>query len=93
MRRLLFLKRAKKANMAQLACNVTKWLVTGEDDIEGHHSVNATAMVVNNFPLFLERPVRMTKTTGSVEAEQMYDKIQLSGLNDRGLGMYTLSAR
>lgn len=73
--------------------NVTKWVITGEDDEEGHHFVNATRMVLNRFPLFLEGPVRMMKTIDLAKCHSVYESIKSSELYDKKLRMYTLSAR
>lgn len=73
--------------------NVTKWTLTGEQDIEGHPYVNATEMIVNKFPLFLEGAVRFMKTLDQASAKWIYDNVKGSSLYDTDLGMFTLSSR
>jgi len=73
--------------------NVTKWVLNGGKDSDGQYLVNATEMAVNKFPLFLEGPVRSMKTYNQHDAKQIYDRVKESGLYDKELGMYTLSAR
>ena len=72
--------------------NVTKWVVTGETNKDGHPFVNATELVVGKFPLFLEGVVRMMKTLDTEEATSIYNAVKKSGLRDEKLGMYTLSS-
>ncbi len=71
---------------------VTKWIETSKYDAEGHPFVNATAMSVGKFPLFLEGVVRMLKTVDSEKAALIYHAVKGSGLRDDILGMYTLSS-
>lgn len=71
---------------------VTKWTETSESDDEGHPFVNATELTVGKFPLFLEGVVRMLKTVDTDKATSMYHAVKNSGLRDKKLGMYTLSA-
>jgi hypothetical protein len=73
--------------------NVTKWILTGKKNEEGHGFVNAIEMIVNKFPLFLEGPVRMMKTIQLSETKLLFDRVKTSSLHDDRLGMYTLSSR
>lgn len=73
--------------------NITNWTLTGETNKDGYELVNATAMSVGTFPLFLEGPVRMMKTsTTSEEARIIYRNVLASGLRDDKLKMYSISA-
>ena len=55
--------------------------------------VNAKALAVGNFPLFLEGPTRYLKTVTEKSAiATMYDKVKASGLRDKELNMYYVSA-
>ena len=73
--------------------NVTRWILTGEKDTQGHSYVNATEMAVNKFPLFLEGAVRSMKTVDLASAKKIFDSVKVSGLYDTDLGMFTLSSR
>lgn len=73
---------------------VTKWkLNDGRNDV-GLPLVNALAMQVRRFPLFLEGPVRYMKTIQDDpdKMRDMYQRVIGSGLRDTKLGMYFLSA-
>jgi hypothetical protein len=73
--------------------NVTKWQRTGKLNYQGHPLVAAQEMIVNLFPLFLEGPTRMMKTTSSkTEALAIYQRVRSSTLRDEKLQMYTISA-
>lgn len=74
--------------------DVTKWTLNKGHNPVGLPTVNADAMRVGTFPLFLEGPTRYMKTiTDDKEAmKDMYNKVLNSGLRDQILGMYTLSA-
>uniref|UniRef100_A0A7S2MSQ6 Uncharacterized protein n=2 Tax=Helicotheca tamesis TaxID=374047 RepID=A0A7S2MSQ6_9STRA len=73
--------------------NVTKWVKNGGKNEKGLPLVNAKAMRVGTFPLFLEGPVRYLKTVEDKEVKaDMYDKVMASGLRDTKLNMYFLSA-
>ena len=54
--------------------------------------VNASAMEVRIFPMFLEGPTRMMKLLDRKQAWALYQKVRASPLRDEGLGMYTISA-
>lgn len=74
--------------------DVTEWEETGKVNDLGLPLVNAKAMKVGTFPMFLEGPVRYMKTIQDDKAkmEDMYERVYGSGLRDRGLKMYYLSA-
>ena len=72
--------------------NITKWKETGELNSNGHPLANATRLVLNRFPLFLEGPTSTMNTATPDEAKEIYSKVRESPLRDNGLGMYTLSA-
>ena len=72
--------------------NVTKWMETGERNKDGHPLVIPRQMQVGRFPLFLEGPTRYLKTVDGGEAREMYHNVRKSGLRDKELGMYTISA-
>mmetsp|Transcript_27472 Transcript_27472/g.40580 ORF Transcript_27472/g.40580 Transcript_27472/m.40580 type:complete len:1216 (-) Transcript_27472:160-3807(-) len=76
------------------AYEVTKWKKNGETNDLGHELVNALAMRVSRFPLFLEGPVRHMKTIqdDKEEMKDVYEKVLNSGLRDKELNMYFLSA-
>ena len=76
------------------AYEVTDWkLNKGKNDV-GLPLVNALAMKVKNFPLFLEGPVRYMKTIqdDKERMQDMYERVLESGLRDTKLNMYFLSA-
>ena len=76
------------------AFEVTDWEENGNRNAMGHPLVNAKAMAVKVFPLFLEGAVRYMKTIqdDSDKMADLYDKILDSGLRDKVLNMYFLSA-
>lgn len=76
------------------AYDVTDWKENGKRNAKGLPLVNALAMKVKVFPLFLEGPVRYMKTIQD-DKEKMadiYDRVLASGLRDTELNMYFLSA-
>jgi len=77
--------------------DVTDYEETGNKDANGHAYVNAKAFKVGVFPLFLEGPVRMMKTIPADGVEgggqmAVYNKVKASGLYDKGLNAFTVSA-
>ena len=74
--------------------NVTDWKENGGSGSEGRPTVDPLAMSVGSFPLFLEGPVRYSKTIeGDLkEMSDMYDKVLNSGLRDSELSAYYISA-
>lgn len=73
--------------------DVTQWELTGEKTDVGHPLVNALALKVGRFPLFLEGPTRYLKTIDDKSAvSDMYTKVKTSGLRDEELKMYFVSA-
>jgi len=74
--------------------DVTDWEVTGKQNSVGLPLVNAKAMKVGVFPMFLEGPVRYMKTIQDDEKKMtdMYERVLTSGLRDEKLKMYYLSA-
>ncbi|KAK1737494.1 hypothetical protein QTG54_011780 [Skeletonema marinoi] len=74
--------------------NITKWKRTHEKNDKGLPLVNAEAMAVGVFPLFLEAPTRYMKLIVDDQDKMvdMYDKVLNSGLRDDQLKMYFLSA-
>ena len=79
---------------AFFAYNVTKWQLNEGRSPDGLPTVNALAMEVKKFPLFLEGPVRYMKTIQDDQdkMKDMYDRVLKSGLRDTKLKMYFLSA-
>mmetsp|Transcript_52127 Transcript_52127/g.156464 ORF Transcript_52127/g.156464 Transcript_52127/m.156464 type:complete len:1307 (-) Transcript_52127:86-4006(-) len=71
--------------------NVTKWTLTGKKNKDGHPLVTPNEMKVGKFPLFLEGPVRMMKTSRREEVIGIYERVRKSGLRDEDLQMYTIS--
>ena len=73
---------------------ITDWKVNGGKNDVGLPLVNALAMTVGTFPLFLEGPVRYMKTIQDDEKamKDMYSRVLTSGLRDEKLNMYFLSA-
>ncbi|CAB9514186.1 expressed unknown protein [Seminavis robusta] len=71
--------------------NVTKWKKNGELNSDLHPFANASAMVMNRFPLFLEGPTRMMQTSSPADARKVYSRVRASHLRDKNLGMYKLS--
>lgn len=74
--------------------DVTEWEMTGNTNAIGLPLVNAKAMKVGIFPMFLEGPVRYMKTIQDDQEKMidMYERVLTSGLRDTGLKMYYLSA-
>eukprot|EP00980_Cylindrotheca_fusiformis_P015436 scaffold4343_cov144-Cylindrotheca_fusiformis.AAC.14 len=74
--------------------DVTDWELNGNSNDKGLPLVNAKAMKVGIFPLFLEGPVRYMKTIQEDNdlMIETYKKVLDSGLRDQGLSMYYLSA-
>jgi len=76
--------------------NATSWEPTGEMDGTGMPYVDVTGISVGTFPLFLEGPVRMMKTLpqkdGETENLEVYENVKSSGLYDKELNSYTVSA-
>jgi hypothetical protein len=74
--------------------DVTDWELNENKNDVGLPCVNAKAMKVGKFPLFLEGPVRYMKTieNSKKKMKDMYEKVLNSGLRDDGLKMYYLSA-
>jgi len=73
--------------------DVTEWKVNGNQNSVGLPLVDAKAMRVGVFPLFLEGAVRMMKTiTNEPEKlKEVYDNVYNSELRDTKLNMYFLS--
>lgn len=74
------------------AYDVTQWNRTGHYNRDRHPFVNALAMSVVKFPIFLEGPTRMMKTVDASTAHDIYQNVKASKLRDEALSMYTLSA-
>ncbi|GKY94058.1 hypothetical protein MPSEU_000372400 [Mayamaea pseudoterrestris] len=76
------------------AYDVTDWELNNERNAKGQPCVNAKAMKLKKFPLFLEGPVRYMKTIqdNPKQMKDMYERILTSGLRDEKLKMYYLSA-
>jgi hypothetical protein len=74
------------------AYNVVKWTETGLESSKGLPLVQAEAMEVRIFPMFLEGPARMMKLLDTQSSADLYRKVRASPLRDEGLGMYTISA-
>jgi len=72
--------------------NITKWEITGETNSRGHPLVNASQLVLNRYPLFLEGPACTMSSASPEKAKEIYSKVRASPLRDDHLGMYTLSA-
>jgi hypothetical protein len=74
--------------------DITEWQKNGNKNDVGLPLVNALAMRVGRFPLFLEGPVRYMKTIQDDKAamKDMYERVMSSGLRDEKLNMYFLSA-
>jgi len=73
---------------------ITEWDLDGEKNDVGLPHVNALAMQVARFPLFLEGPTRYLKTVidDKTAVSAMYQKVKNSGLRDENLKMYYVSA-
>mmetsp|Transcript_27642 Transcript_27642/g.39532 ORF Transcript_27642/g.39532 Transcript_27642/m.39532 type:complete len:1235 (+) Transcript_27642:139-3843(+) len=76
------------------AYNVTDWELNGKKNKVGLPLANPKAMSMQQFPLFLEGPVRYMKTiTDDKDAlKNMHSKVLASGLRDNHLNMFTVSA-
>lgn len=72
--------------------NVLKWTKNGLESGKGLPLVNATAMEVRIFPMFLEGPSRKMKLLDAKDAAKLYHNVRKSPLRDEQLGMYTISA-
>jgi len=74
--------------------DITDWELNGKKNKVGLPLVNATAMKVGRFPLFLEGPTRYLKTVieDKSAVSAMYNKVKVSGLRDEELKMYFVSA-
>lgn len=74
--------------------DVTEWELTGNTNEQGLSLVNAKAMKVGVFPQFLEGPVRYMKTIqdNKMKMTDMYERVLTSGLRDKELKMYFVSA-
>jgi len=74
--------------------DITEWEENGNRNAQGLALVNAKAMSVGVFPLFLEGPVRYMKTIQDDKKKMtdMYERVLTSGLRDEELKMYKLSA-
>lgn len=74
--------------------NVTSWELNDNKNAVGLPLVNAMSMAVGKFPLFLEGPVRYMKIIQNDPAKMkdMYQRVLNSGLRDKELKMYFLSA-
>jgi len=74
--------------------DVTEWELNGGHNAVGLPLVNAKAMRVGRFPLFLEGPVRYMKVIKDdpEKMQEMYENVLNSGLRDKKLKMYYLSA-
>jgi hypothetical protein len=76
------------------AYDVTDWELNKLRNAIGQPLVNARALRLKKFPLFLEGPVRYMKTIqdDKPKMEDIYDRVAISGLRDEQLKMYFLSA-
>lgn len=74
--------------------NITDYELNGGKNDVGLPLVNAKAMAVGVFPLFLEGPTRYMKTVTSNKDAMvaLYNKVKRSGLHDDELNMYFVSA-
>ena len=74
--------------------DVTDWELNENHNEKGLPLVNAKAMKVGIFPIFLEGPVRYMKTIEDDhdKMKDMYERVLDSGLRDDELSMYYLSA-
>lgn len=76
------------------AYDVTKWELNNDRNDVGLPLVNARALRVKKFPLFLEGPVRYMKIIQKDQdkMKDIYERVLNSGLRDTKLNMYFLSA-
>uniref|UniRef100_A0A7S4M4S5 Uncharacterized protein n=1 Tax=Odontella aurita TaxID=265563 RepID=A0A7S4M4S5_9STRA len=74
--------------------NITDWTRNEGKNKVGLPLVNARAMKVGQFPLFLEGPVRYMKTIVDDQdaLKSIYQNVLASGLRDESLKMYKVSA-
>jgi hypothetical protein len=74
--------------------DITKWEKNGGHNDVGLPTVNAMEMKLRIFPLFLEGPVRYMKIIEDdhEKMKDIYERVLNSGLRDKELGMYFLSA-
>jgi len=74
--------------------DVTEWEENGNKNGKGLALVDAKAMTVGVFPMFLEGPVRYMKTIQDDKKKMtdMYERVLTSGLRDDELKMYKLSS-
>ena len=74
--------------------DVTDWELNDKRNAIGLPLVNAKAMRIRKFPMFLEGPVRYMKTIQDEEdkMKDTYQRVLTSGLRDTELNMYFLSA-
>jgi len=74
--------------------DITEWETTGNHNDVGLPLVDAKAMTVGVFPMFLEGPVRYMKTIQDDKKKMTdtYERVLTSGLRDDELKMYYLSA-
>mmetsp|Transcript_17204 Transcript_17204/g.39751 ORF Transcript_17204/g.39751 Transcript_17204/m.39751 type:complete len:1215 (-) Transcript_17204:108-3752(-) len=79
---------------AYFSYDVTEWEENGKQNDQGLALVDAKAMRVGVFPLFLEGPIRYMKTVidDKTKLTDMYERILTSGLRDDGIKMYKVSA-
>ena len=74
------------------AYEVSKWDYTNEYNSYGHPFVLPLNMTVTPFPLFLEGPTRMMKTTDATAARDIFLNVRKSNFYDKELRMFTVSA-
>jgi hypothetical protein len=74
--------------------DITKWEKNDNRNDKGLPLVNALAMKVRKFPLFLEGAVRYMKVVidNHDRMQDIYERVKNSGLRDTVLNMYYLSA-
>jgi len=79
---------------AYFSYDITEWEENGKLNDQGLALVDAKAMQVGVFPLFLEGPIRYMKTVidDKTKLTDMYERILTSGLRDDGIKMYKVSA-
>jgi hypothetical protein len=74
--------------------DITEWEKNHGHNEVGLPTVNALAMKLRKFPLFLEGPVRYMKIIedNHEKMKDMYERVLVSGLRDKVLNMYFLSS-
>lgn len=74
--------------------DVTEWELNGNENGNKVPFVNAKAMSVGVFPMFLEGPVRYMKTIQDDQTKmiELHERVLTSGLRDEELNMFYLSA-